>query len=47
MKEYERVLLTGDEFHLIQTLIKVQRFNPDPILAGLRKKFLIEEEVKA
>ena len=40
------VSLTLDEFHIIQVLIKTQRFNPDPVLKGLRKKFSVEEEVK-
>lgn len=40
------VLLTADEFHIIQVLVKTQRFNPDPVLKELRKKFSIEEEVK-
>ncbi len=41
--EYERVLLTSDEYKLIKVLIKTQRFNPDPVLVGLRKKFSVEE----
>lgn len=43
MKPY-RVDLTIDEFQLIRTLIKTQRFNPDPVILGLRKKFSIEEK---
>lgn len=42
MKPYT-VQLTIDEFQLIRTLIKTQRFNPDPVLAELRKKFSAEE----
>ncbi|CAG0997221.1 hypothetical protein METP3_03043 [Methanosarcinales archaeon] len=43
MKPY-RVDLTIDEFQFIRILIKTQRFNPDPVLDGLKKKFSIEEE---
>ncbi len=47
MKPY-RVDLTLDEFQLIRVLIKTQRFNPDPVLTGLKKKFSVdEEEVRA
>jgi len=42
-----RVELTPEEFHIIQVLIKTQRFNPDPVLKKLRTKFLIEEGVRA
>ncbi|KPQ40986.1 MAG: hypothetical protein MPEBLZ_04460 [Candidatus Methanoperedens nitroreducens] len=42
MKPY-RVDLSLDEFQFIRILIKVQRFNPDPVLIGLRKKFTIDE----
>jgi hypothetical protein len=38
----ESMKLTVDEFKLIQVLIKTQRFNPDPILKGLRKKFSVD-----
>lgn len=42
MKPY-RVDLTLDEFQLIRVLIKTQRFNPDPVLPGLKKKFSVDE----
>lgn len=43
MKPY-KVELTLDEFQFIRVLIITQKFNPDPVLAGLRKKFSVEEE---
>ncbi len=43
MKPY-RVDLTLDEFQLIRVLIKTQRFNPDPVLVGLKKKFSVDED---
>lgn len=37
------ISITQDEFQLIRILIKTQRFNPDPRLVELRKKFSAEE----